>query len=105
MMGERTVMQQLLFLGSAAAIDGLEARKLEYILGARARSDGIARKIVRENHDPFTPLLVERKAGETQLFVKQRRSKASATSSAAMRRRLRKTARIARRSSPPSTRN
>jgi hypothetical protein len=29
------------------------------------------RKIVLENEDPFTPLLVERKAGEMQLFVKQ----------------------------------
>ena len=29
------------------------------------------RKIVLENDDPFVPLLVERKAGETQLFVKQ----------------------------------
>ena len=29
------------------------------------------RKIVLENNDPFVPLLVERKAGETQLFVKQ----------------------------------
>ena len=29
------------------------------------------RKIVLENEASFTPLLVERKAGETQLFVKQ----------------------------------
>jgi hypothetical protein len=29
------------------------------------------RKLVLENDDPFVPLLVERKAGETQLFVKQ----------------------------------
>jgi hypothetical protein len=29
------------------------------------------RKIVLENDDPFTPLLIERKAGETQLFVKE----------------------------------
>jgi len=56
---------------SAATIEGLEARKLEYILGARERSDAIVRKIVLENEDLFTPLLVERKAGETQLFVKQ----------------------------------
>jgi len=56
---------------SAATIEGLEARKLEYILGARERSDSIVRKIVLENEDPFTPLSVERKAGETQLFVKQ----------------------------------
>jgi len=56
---------------SAATIEGLEARKLEYILGARERSDAIARKIVLENDDPFVPLLIERKRGETQLFVKQ----------------------------------
>ena len=56
---------------SAATIAGLEERKLEYILGARERSDAIVRRIVLENDDPFVPLLVERKAGETQLFVKQ----------------------------------
>ena len=57
---------------SAATIAGLEERKLEYILGARERSDAVVRKIVLENNDdPFVPLLVERKAGETQLFVKQ----------------------------------
>ena len=56
---------------SAATIAGLEERKLEYILGARERSDAVARKIVLDNDDPFVPLLVERKAGETQLFVKQ----------------------------------
>jgi hypothetical protein len=37
----------------------------------RERTDAIVRKIVLENEDCFTPLLVERKAGETQLFVKQ----------------------------------
>src|SRR4029077_11600006 len=56
---------------SAAAIAGLEKRKLEYIMGARERSDAVVRRIVLENDDPFVPLLVERKAGETQLFVKQ----------------------------------
>ncbi len=56
---------------SAAAIAGLEERKLEYILGARERSDALVRRIVLENDDPFVPLLIERKAGETQLFVKQ----------------------------------
>ena len=29
------------------------------------------RRIVLKNDDPFVPLLVERKTGETQLFVKQ----------------------------------
>ena len=56
---------------SAATIAGLEERKLEYILGARERSDAVVRKIVLDNDDPFVPLLIERKAGETQLFVKQ----------------------------------
>jgi Transposase DDE domain len=56
---------------SAATIEELEARKLEYILGARERSDAIVRKLVLENDAPFVPLLLERKAGETQLFVKQ----------------------------------
>jgi transposase len=56
---------------SAATIAGLEERKLEYILGARERSDAVVRKIVLENDDPFVPLLIERKAGETQLFIKQ----------------------------------
>ena len=56
---------------SAQTIAGLEERKLEYILGARERSDAIVKKIVLENDDPFVPLLVERKVGETQLFVKQ----------------------------------
>ena len=56
---------------SAATIAGLEERKLDYILGARERSDAVVRKLVLENDDPFVPLLVERKAGETELFVKQ----------------------------------
>jgi len=56
---------------SAATIAALEERKLGYILGARERSDAIVRKIVLENDDPFVPLLIERKAAETQLFVKQ----------------------------------
>jgi len=56
---------------SAAAIAGLEQRKLEYLLGARERSDALVKKIVMENDDPFVPLLIERPMGETQLFVKE----------------------------------
>ena len=56
---------------SAATIAGLEERKLEYILGARERSDAVVRRIVLDNDDPFVSLLIERKAGQTQLFVKQ----------------------------------
>src|SRR5271166_2512905 len=40
---------------SAAAIAGLEDRRLEYILGARERSDAIVRKIMLENDDSFVP--------------------------------------------------
>jgi len=56
---------------SAAAIEGLEARGLEYILGARERSDAVVKKLVLENDEAFVPLLVDRQTGETQLFVKQ----------------------------------
>ena len=40
---------------SAATIAGLEERKLEYILGARERSDAVVRKLVLENDDPSCP--------------------------------------------------
>ena len=56
---------------SAATIAGLEERKLEYVLGARERADAIVKRIVLANDDPFVPLLIERKAGQTQLFIKQ----------------------------------
>ena len=49
----------------AATIAGLEERKLEYILGARERSDAPVKNIVMENDEPFVPLVVERQAGET----------------------------------------
>jgi len=55
---------------SAATIAGLEERRLEYILGARERSDAIAKAVVLKNKDPFVPLLIECKRGETQLFAK-----------------------------------
>jgi hypothetical protein len=55
---------------SASTIAELEARKLEYILGGRERSDAIVKEIVLNNTDRFVPLLIERKRGETQLFVK-----------------------------------
>jgi hypothetical protein len=56
---------------SAATIAGLEERQLEYILGARERSDALVRKIVLANEGPFVPLLIERQRGETQLFAKE----------------------------------
>jgi hypothetical protein len=56
---------------SAETIAGLEQRKLDYILGARERSDALVRKIVLANEGPFVPLLIERQRGETQLFAKE----------------------------------
>ena len=55
----------------ASTIAGLEERRLEYILGARERCDaGRAQDRARERRS-VRPVLIERKAGETQLFVKQ----------------------------------
>jgi hypothetical protein len=56
---------------SAATMAGLEARGLEYVLGVRERSDRLVRQVVLEDTTPFTPLLIERASGETQLFVKE----------------------------------
>jgi transposase len=54
-----------------ATIAALEARGLEYILGARERTDSLVRELVLADDGPFTPLLIERARGETQLFVKE----------------------------------
>ena len=57
---------------SAATIEGLEERGLEYILGARERTDRMVRDVVLADDGPFTPLLIERANGaETQLFAKE----------------------------------
>jgi len=56
---------------SAPTIAALEERGLEYVLGVRERSDKLVRKLVLEDEKPFTPLLIDRRAGETQLFVKE----------------------------------
>ena len=57
---------------SAATIEGLEERGLEYILGARERTDRLVREVVLADERAFTPLLVERANGaETQLFAKE----------------------------------
>src|SRR5215211_6817013 len=57
---------------SAATIAGLEERGLEYILGARERTDRLVREVVLADDRAFTPLLVKRKNGaETQLFAKE----------------------------------
>jgi hypothetical protein len=55
---------------SAATIAALEARKLEYILGARARSSAVIRRFVLDDEQPLTAA-GERTRGETQLFVKE----------------------------------
>src|SRR5215217_4839548 len=57
---------------SAATLEGLEQRGLEYILGAHERTDRLVREVVLADEGPFTPLLVERANGaETQLFAKE----------------------------------
>jgi transposase len=56
---------------AAATLKALQDRKLEYVLGARERSSNLIRKVVLKDQAPFTPLLIERARGETQLFVKE----------------------------------
>jgi Transposase DDE domain len=57
---------------SAATIAALEERGLEYVLGARERTDSLVRTVVLEDRRPFTPLCIKRAGGkETQLFVKE----------------------------------
>ena len=57
---------------SAATINELEALGLEYILGARERSDGEVRKVVLADDAPMLPLVVTRaRGGETDLELKE----------------------------------
>jgi Transposase DDE domain len=57
---------------SAATIAALEERGLEYVLGARERSDALLRQVVLADNQPFTPLCIPRAGGEeTQLWVKE----------------------------------
>jgi hypothetical protein len=57
---------------SAATIAALEERGLEYVLGARERTDSLVRSVVLADQRPFTPLCIPRAGGEeTQLFVKE----------------------------------
>jgi Transposase DDE domain len=57
---------------SAPTIAALEQRGLEYILGARQRTDALVRSTVLADTRPFTPLCIRRSGGEeTQLFVKE----------------------------------
>src|ERR687885_490587 len=56
----------------AETIAALEARGLEYVLGARERTDSWVRTVVLADQRPFTPLCIPRAGGEeTQLFVKE----------------------------------
>jgi hypothetical protein len=57
---------------SAATIAALEERGLEYVLGARERTDTLVRSVVLADRKPFAPLCVERTGGkQTQLFAKE----------------------------------
>src|SRR3954454_16264029 len=57
---------------SAPTIAALEERGLEYVLGARERTDSVVRTVVLADSRPFTPLCGQRGGGEeTQLFVKE----------------------------------
>src|SRR5215213_2418831 len=53
-----------------ATIAALDERGFEYVLGVRERTDTRVRKVLDDTR-PFTPLLIERTRGETQLFVKE----------------------------------
>src|SRR5829696_2215448 len=55
---------------SEETIAALDERGLEYVLGVRERTDGRVRTVL-DDVRPFTPLLIERARGETQLFVKE----------------------------------
>ena len=56
---------------STPTIAALEERGLDYVLGARERTDRLVRQVVLADQGPFTPLCVPRAAGETQLWVKE----------------------------------
>ena len=90
---------------SAETIAGLEERKLEYILGARERSNVLVKRIVMENDAPFVPLVVERQRGETQLFAKEVKVEGKRYIVCRNEAEAEKDARTVRRSSPLSMRN
>src|SRR3954471_9435456 len=57
---------------SAPTIAALEERGLEYVLGARERTDSLIRTVVLADQRPFVPLCIPRANGEeTQLFIKE----------------------------------
>src|SRR3954447_1206025 len=56
----------------AETIAALDERGLEYVLGARERTESLVRPVVLGDQRPFTPLCIPRAGGaETQLFVKE----------------------------------
>ena len=56
----------------AETIAALEERGLEYVLGARERTDSLVRTVVLADQKSFTPLCIPRAGGEeTQLFIKE----------------------------------
>jgi hypothetical protein len=56
---------------SAATITALEARKIDYILGARERSSKEVRETVLRDDGVGVPLTIPRQKGETDLAVKE----------------------------------
>jgi hypothetical protein len=56
---------------SAATIAALEARKIDYILGARERSSKEVRESVLHDDGAAVPLTIPRQKGETDLTVKE----------------------------------
>jgi hypothetical protein len=57
---------------SAETVTELEARGIDYILGARERSDAEVRKVVFTDSQPMVPLVIPRaRGGETAIEVKE----------------------------------
>ena len=56
---------------SAGTIAALEELGMEYILGARERTSNVIRDVVLADTAPMVPLVLERQAGDTQLWVKE----------------------------------
>jgi hypothetical protein len=56
---------------SAATIAALEARKLEYILGVRERTDKLVREVVLADDTPFVPLAVDRRGKTIEYGAKE----------------------------------
>jgi hypothetical protein len=87
---------------SAPTIAALEERGLEYVLGARERTDSLVRTVVLADDRPFTPLCIPRAGGDPcasrgpavrrpSSSSRRSRSRVSATSCAATRPKPRRT--------------